>query len=60
MEESLDMATRSPLISDADVLEAKAEEAARLLAAIANPRRLMILCQLADGERSVGYLAMIV
>jgi len=36
--------------------EASASEAARLLRALANERRLMILCQLADGERSVGEL----
>ena len=36
--------------------EASAGEAARLLRALANERRLMILCQLVDGERSVGEL----
>lgn len=36
--------------------EARAAEAARLLRALGNARRLMILCQLADGERSVGEL----
>lgn len=36
--------------------EASAGEAARLLRALANERRLMILCQLTDGERSVGQL----
>ena len=36
--------------------EASAGEAAKLLRALANERRLMILCQLADGERSVGEL----
>ena len=36
--------------------EASAAEAARLLRALANERRLMILCQLADGELSVGEL----
>lgn len=36
--------------------EGRAAEAARLLRALANERRLMILCQLADGERSVGEL----
>jgi len=44
-------------IADAKPLEEKAEEAARLLEALANPRRLMILCELAEGERSVGELA---
>lgn len=36
--------------------EASAGEAAKLLRALANERRLMILCQLAEGERSVGEL----
>lgn len=36
--------------------EASAAEAARLLRALANERRLMILCQLAEGERSVGQI----
>jgi ArsR family transcriptional regulator len=36
--------------------EASAKEAAKLLRALSNERRLMILCQLADGERSVGEL----
>ncbi|MCA6106135.1 ArsR/SmtB family transcription factor [Bradyrhizobium cenepequi] len=41
-------------------LEEKAEEASRLLAAMANAKRLMVLCNLLDGERSVGELAEIV
>ncbi|HEY0651093.1 metalloregulator ArsR/SmtB family transcription factor [Phenylobacterium sp.] len=36
--------------------EASAAEAAKLLRALGNERRLMILCQLADGEKSVGEL----
>jgi DNA-binding transcriptional ArsR family regulator len=36
--------------------EASAGAAARLLRALANERRLMILCQLTEGERSVGQL----
>ena len=34
-----------------------AAEACDLLKAIANPHRLIILCQLVDGEKSVGQLA---
>ena len=41
---------------DLDRIERSAAEAARLLKAIANPRRLVILCHLAHGERSVGQL----
>ncbi|HSK41874.1 MAG TPA: metalloregulator ArsR/SmtB family transcription factor [Arenibaculum sp.] len=39
------------------VLEARAEEASRLLAAMANTKRLMVLCSLLEGERPVGQLA---
>jgi len=41
-------------------LEPRAEEAAQLLAAMANPRRLLILCHLLERERSVSDLAGIV
>ena len=36
--------------------EASASAAAKLLRALSNERRLMILCQLTEGERSVGDL----
>lgn len=45
---------------DVSQFEASAAEAAKLLRALANERRLMILCQLADGERSVGQLTPLV
>jgi ArsR family transcriptional regulator, virulence genes transcriptional regulator len=38
-------------------LSAKAAEVSRLLAAIANDRRIAIVSQLLAGERSVGHLA---
>ncbi len=41
-------------------LEARAEEASRLLTAMANAKRLMVLCNLLEGEKSVGQLAGIV
>jgi DNA-binding transcriptional ArsR family regulator len=41
------------------VLEEKAEEAAELLATMANAKRLLVLCHLVEGERSVGELAAI-
>lgn len=47
-------------VRDPEMLSAKAGEATRLLHALANPRRLMILCELADGERSVGELVPVV
>lgn len=34
-----------------------AESVSELMKALANPKRLLILCQLAEGERSVGQLA---
>jgi len=43
-------------IHDAKELTAKAVEATRLLTALANESRLAILCQLVEGERSVGTL----
>jgi ArsR family transcriptional regulator, virulence genes transcriptional regulator len=41
-------------------LEAKAEEVAATLAALANPKRLVVMCTLLGGEKSVGDLAEIV
>lgn len=38
-------------------LEANATRACNLLKAMANPTRLMVLCQIAEGEKSVGELA---
>lgn len=40
-----------------NAMEAKAEEAARLLSTLANAKRLMALCHLVEGEKSVGDLA---
>ena len=41
-------------------LEPRAEEAAQLLTAMANPKRLLILCNLLEQERSVTELSRIV
>lgn len=41
-------------------LDAKADEVAATLAAMANPKRLLVLCTLLSGEKSVGDLADIV
>ena len=38
-------------------LDAKADEVAATLAAMANPKRLLVLCTLLAGEKSVGDLA---
>jgi DNA-binding transcriptional ArsR family regulator len=40
-----------------DSMAAAADEASELLKSLANRHRLLILCQLGDGERSVGELA---
>ena len=37
-------------------LQPRADEAAALLRVLANPHRLLILCALVEGERSVGQL----
>jgi DNA-binding transcriptional ArsR family regulator len=40
-----------------EIMEAAADRASELLKALANRHRLLIVCQLIDGERSVGDLA---
>jgi ArsR family transcriptional regulator, virulence genes transcriptional regulator len=40
-----------------DVMETAADRASDLLKALSNRHRLLIICQLIDGERSVGDLA---
>ncbi|MHA7899191.1 MAG: ArsR/SmtB family transcription factor [Henriciella sp.] len=44
------------LTLDPAQLEENASAAARFLKSLANEHRLMVLCQLVDGERSVGEL----
>lgn len=46
--------------STLDALEAKAEEVAATLTAMANPKRLLVMCTLLAEEKSVGELAEIV
>jgi len=46
--------------ADMDLLKRKADEAALMLGSMANAKRLLVLCHLVDGERSVGGLAEIV
>lgn len=43
-----------------DAMRAHAEDAAGLMKALGNPSRLMILCTLAEGERSVSELNAVV
>jgi DNA-binding transcriptional ArsR family regulator len=42
---------------DPRTMRAAAAEAGELLKALSNPHRLLIICQLIDGKRSVGKLA---
>lgn len=42
---------------DLTIMQARAADAARMLATMANPKRLMALCHLLEGEKSVGQLA---
>ncbi|MCB1634094.1 MAG: winged helix-turn-helix transcriptional regulator [Xanthomonadales bacterium] len=50
------LATVEPEADLIAMLAERAAEAARLLKALANERRLLILCLLSQGERSVGEL----
>ncbi|WP_198027550.1 ArsR/SmtB family transcription factor [Aquamicrobium defluvii] len=42
---------------DADAMRDAAGEASELLKALSNQHRLLLLCRLIDGEKSVGQLA---
>ena len=53
------MKTRALAKPSLTLLEQRAEEAAELLASMANAKRLLVLCHLVEGERSVGELAAI-
>lgn len=48
---------RRPPAAEIELLEGKADQAARLLAALGHTKRLMALCRLMDTEMSVGALA---
>ena len=50
------MARRKPATTDSEQMRAHAGEATQLLKALANEKRLAILCLLAEGEHSVGEL----
>ena len=41
---------------DLDAMRASAEEACRLMKAMSNPDRLLLLCHLSQGEKCVGEL----
>lgn len=46
--------------ADIDLLKSSAGDATRFLKAIANRNRLLILCHLIDGEKSVGELERVI
>jgi len=51
------------MLMDADAVaafEESAEAASNLLTAMGNPKRLILLCNLLEGEKTVGHLAEIV
>jgi len=48
---------RSRQTIDIDAMQSQASKATALLGAMCNEKRLMILCQLIEGERSVNELA---
>lgn len=54
--------SRADAISEINLgeLQSRALRASGLLKAMANPVRLMVLCQLAEGEKSVGELERVV
>ena len=47
-------------VMDMDVLRQSADAASRLMKVLSNPDRLLLLCQLAQGEKRVGELEEIV
>lgn len=53
---------RADLVSEMNLreLQARALRATGLLKAMSNPARLLVLCQLAEGEKSVGELERVV
>lgn len=52
----MDTRRKLPANLDLDEMGSHAGDAAQLLKALANEKRLLVLCMLAEGERSVGEL----
>jgi DNA-binding transcriptional ArsR family regulator len=57
---TLALASQIPMSLDLASLQQRAGHAATLLKVMANPNRLIILCQLAEGEKAVGELENVV
>lgn len=53
---AVESCSRGPVAMSAEELKAHAGEATRLLKALANESRLMIMCNLSEGELTVGQL----
>ncbi len=51
---------QSDTVMDISILRQSADAASRLMKALSNPDRLLLLCQLAQGEKRVGELEEIV
>jgi ArsR family transcriptional regulator len=56
MRPQIDEGRGSPTASDAAELHARADYVAGRLSLIANAKRLLVLCRLAEGEASVGEI----
>jgi DNA-binding transcriptional ArsR family regulator len=54
------MTTETPIAMDVDALRRAADAACRLMKVLSNPDRLLLLCQLTEGEKRVGELEMLV
>jgi DNA-binding transcriptional ArsR family regulator len=56
------MSSRAAIVAEIDLseLQSRALRATRLLKAMSNPVRLLVLCQLAESEKSVGELERVV
>jgi ArsR family transcriptional regulator, virulence genes transcriptional regulator len=53
---AMECGATQPDLAHAHALQSQALKVSRMLKALANPVRLRILCQLAEGEKSVGML----
>ena len=54
--ESMSMNVDSPPAMDLATMRRSADTACRLMKALSNPDRLLLLCQLTEGEKRVGEL----